>query len=198
MSNINIKYKNVFVHIPKCAGTSMEKVYFVGGGGHSSLDVCSKDHRFDEDYLKWTFIRNPFDRIASAYFKHFNIPNSKNDIGIKNNSFKEFIINIEKFIPIDYHYSKDHYKVYDVKKYAPQILPIDYYILSDNTEMDFIGKVENIQEDWKKLCKLLGVKQVKLPHINKTSNKQKYQKLYDNEMKNVIEKTYKYEIKRFY
>ena len=87
---INDKYEFVFVHIPKCAGTSVhnfiqkfdsEKGIFIGHVGHhlalGKLDYAHIPlfvlhehfpHEFEalQNYWSFAVVRNPFDRFASS------------------------------------------------------------------------------------------------------------------------------------
>lgn len=62
--------KCIFVHIPKTAGISISRSIFGNlGGGHTKirdyeLIFSAKDFN---NYFKFTFVRNPWDRIFSAY-----------------------------------------------------------------------------------------------------------------------------------
>jgi len=67
MSNVNNKYKNIFIHIPKNAGSSMEQLYYVGGSGHRTLKEIANNN--NKSFLPWAFVRNPYDKIVSLF--HF-------------------------------------------------------------------------------------------------------------------------------
>ena len=46
------------------------------------------------------------------------------------------------------------------------------YLLLDTypkSSLDFIGKYENLHDDWSELCKIIGICNIELPWINKTS-----------------------------
>lgn len=64
------KAKAIFVHIPKCAGISVNKALFDSiGGGHTTLDqyINIFPPALFKSYFKFTFVRNPWDRVVSAY-----------------------------------------------------------------------------------------------------------------------------------
>ena len=84
---INHKYKFIFVHIPKCAGSTME---FLGKKGllggkynkmisgwdernkvylqHCTILQFKKLYNIDvESYFTFTFVRNPWDRAVSDF-----------------------------------------------------------------------------------------------------------------------------------
>ena len=63
--------------------------------------------------------------------------------------------------------------------------------------MDFIGKFENINNDFSYVCKKLIGEQVELPHANKSSNNQNYKQYYDNYTKDLVSEFYYEDIKEF-
>ena len=68
--------KAIFVHIPKCAGCSLWKAllelnlkeieYF--GHGEAKLKKPFPYDNSYKNYFSFSFVRNPFDRLVSAFF----------------------------------------------------------------------------------------------------------------------------------
>jgi len=157
--------KHIFIHVPKCGGSSMENPTISwntkNGGGHATIsDYAAKVDI--NSYFKWSFVRNPYDRIISAFETCPEI--------------QQYILDFNEFIEI-------LYKNIDSVKSAKNIgwnaslsdlgLPvkrIHFYpmfpLLTYNDElcMDFIGRFENIHRDWETLCNMLNKPVIPLPH----------------------------------
>ena len=74
MSICNLENNVIFIHVPKTGGTSMEHNSFIGGGGHRDIRFYKRIFLLTfsglpawEDIFKFGFVRNPYDRLASAY-----------------------------------------------------------------------------------------------------------------------------------
>ena len=65
---INHKHKFIFIHINKCGGTSIDKVFSGKFRGHKkAFDYKKLNPKEFENYFKFTFVRNPWDRVVSFY-----------------------------------------------------------------------------------------------------------------------------------
>lgn len=61
---------------------------------------------------------------------------------------------------------------------------------------DYIGKVETLQEDFDKICKIIGVGQTTLANLNSSPHGD-YRDFYDEESKDFISKVHNKTIERF-
>ena len=167
------KYKTIFIHIPKTAGQSIES-YFLNLLGldwdtraplllmpnknkklgppylaHLKADEYVEKHYVSkeifDDYFKFAFVRNPWSRTVSFY-KYFNY-----DLLV---SFNFFVYSI---LPKLF---KTHYWFV-----CPQF---KYIMAGDKISVDFIGRVENLNHDFEKVCIELILDDKKLPHKNKS------------------------------
>ena len=68
MSRHNEELGAIFVHVPKAAGSSLSQLSWNRGNGHKTVaDFCQLlGPKFKSQFV-WAFVRNPFDRIVSAY-----------------------------------------------------------------------------------------------------------------------------------
>ena len=199
---IDHERKFIFVHIPKTAGTSMEfaladawnnrQKYFVGKNNylddrtpqnhkhrnrkvyttHFSIKEILEVHPEARNYFRVCFVRNTWDRLVSAYvYRHHHEATTHKR---KFKSLKDFIKN------------KNLHTNSQLK-----------FILGNNGKinMDFIGRYENLENDFKTVCDRIGI-QCQLPHYNFTKHEH-YSKYYDEETVDLVYKKYKKEISHF-
>lgn len=185
---ISHNYKYIFVHVPKCGGTSIESCLLALEGvkrpkmlsllpekiqNKYHLDSGTKGHAFHEEfditfrekYFSFTFVRNPFDKVASEY---------NWDPHFKNISFLEFLK------------TPKNRQIRHVNK---QVEFIDKHI-------DFIGRFENLQEDFETVCDIIEIPRQELPHKNKSKQKH-YTEYYDDETKQIVAELYAKDIEYF-
>jgi hypothetical protein len=196
---INHKYKCIFIHIPKCGGSSIEnaidgrdwwhinKPINIKCEKHFSAEKCKQQYsKYWEEYTKFTMVRNPYSLQVSWYFFK-NIYNHKM-------SFKEYVKN-EKINRISRYSGKFLDKKWN--KIMPDLLTSYEYISTNGAiELDFIGKIENLQEDFDIICDKIGIPHQQLPHKNKTKHKH-YTEYYDDETKQMVAERYAKDIEYF-
>jgi len=167
-----------FVHIPKCGGTTVRKLLDTGTTGHFSVRDFYEEHGF------WfSFIRNPFDRIASLYRHQYS--RDLRDLKTKDISFENwFYLTLVEDKRGEIH----NYKYWN---------PCYWWThFEDGTcPLDFIGKQENMEEDWEKLCEKIG-KNVILEQHNIT--RMPRDQVYTQDMKNWMHKFYKKDFDLWY
>lgn len=172
-------YQFIFVHILKTAGTSIEQLFCDFPTDqqdvafkHSGIDFYYQQFpREAAEYFKFTFVRNPWDRLVSQYqwrlFKRYQDPNQ---------SFAEWL--------------ESSYEMWQ----ESQLRMIS---INNEIKMDFIGKFENLQEDWHKICDILGVHNRTLPHLNDLSNRPHYTNFYHDHSRKLVAAGCRAEIEHF-
>ena len=201
---ISHKHKFIFVHVPKTGGTSIEALFYpprrpwktsyVGFHGwddknkiwmqHATIQQVNDLYMGDlSEYFKFGFVRNPWDRAVSdwmlfqtkTYRTSEPFVNYLNVMGV----FKRMLK------PVESDYRADH------------ILPqCDFLFDSENRPVDFIGRFENLQEDFNTVCDKIGIPRQQLPHKHKTKHKH-YTEYYDDETREIVAEKYAKDIEYF-
>ncbi|MEH0328599.1 sulfotransferase family protein [Campylobacter coli] len=182
------KYKCIFIHVPKVAGSSIERVIYqtdkwlVGHVKASDYTKFDKD-KFDS-YFSFGFVRNPYDRVVSAYHYLKNDSPDPRDIKwgrlhINNLTFEEFILSLQDEEFKEEILSKNHFS-------------FQYKYLCDknmNILVNFIGKFEKLDNDFKKILNILRRKD-SLVHINKSKHLN-YRDYYNSQTYKIIREIYR-------
>ncbi|ECQ7377204.1 sulfotransferase family 2 domain-containing protein [Campylobacter coli] len=182
------KYKCIFIHVPKVAGSSIERVIYqtdkwlVGHVKASDYTKFDKD-KFDS-YFSFGFVRNPYDRVVSAY--HYLKNDSPDPCDIKwgrlhinNLTFEEFILSLQDEEFKEEILSKNHFS-------------FQYKYLCDknmNILVNFIGRFEKLDNDFKKILNILRRKD-SLVHINKSKHLN-YRDYYNSQTYKIIREIYR-------
>jgi len=188
--------KSIFVHIPKAGGISIIKSLYgekTGGFGHPTYKRFLKLYgkkRFQE-YYKFTFVRNPWDRLYSAYCFL-----KKGGMSHQDKQFSEEVLSEFKSFEA---FVMQWLTTENIKSWV-HFIPQHTFLTNNNGELvvDFVGRFENFETDFKKISNHIGIKQA-LIHRNKTKDKMlsHYREVYTQEMKEKVEQLYKKDIDLF-
>ena len=199
---IHHKHKCIFIHINKCAGTSVslaldmlqvhisaellfsDELYndkqFTGWRGWESGQRRNEHNwmplddvrKFWHDYFKFTVVRNPWERVVSDYYYCQKIGINSADV-----TFKEEVERTAQ----------------DTSRWKSPCL--DWITIDGENQMDMVLRFENLQQDFKTLCERLNVTAT-LEHKNMTEHKH-YTEYYDDETKQIVAEKYAKDIEYF-
>ncbi|MDQ0316195.1 sulfotransferase family 2 domain-containing protein [Amorphus orientalis] len=194
---ISHEYKCIFIHIPRCGGTSVETL--MAGGDWWDLSPETKHltarqakslySEHWDDYFKFSIVRNPFARMISClkYADHFGIELDGNDIDLfgYHQKFGQHII-----------LEHDHrfYRREDLL--SPSHLPNQVYGNILDADLDHIGQLEAIDETLLILTKELGLDVSRLETTEKSNPPISTDALSD-ETKSSIAQLYARDLERF-
>jgi chondroitin 4-sulfotransferase 11 len=179
----------IFVHIPKTGGTSISKALFGAEFGHCTVDHYEifSPERF-HNYFKFGFVRNPWDRLLSAYkfLKKggmYSADKTWSDIYLSEfENFEHFVLSL-----------KNKRKANGILRgthFIPQYKFVCDYKLK--VKLDFLGRFENIDLDFDFINSKLGLYS-QLKHLNK-SNNASYCEFYSDEMIKIVSQVYREDI----
>ena len=177
------KHKAFFFHIQKTGGTSMQTAWGWNRknpppGQHWMPSRTRKEfgQRIWNEFFKFTFVRNPWDRLVSFYC-YWDL----RDVFEPGTNFEDFVLDIVK-----------RNKHEAGKRHCPSCIKC----LQDPECFDFIGRFENLKEDYEYVCDQIGAEKCTLPHIHK-SKRTHYSHYYDDELKEIVARKYCDDIKYF-
>jgi hypothetical protein len=204
---IDHKNKAIMIHIDKCAGTSICNYFKAYKGGHSNWSKYKEVFPDAWDtYFKFTFVRNPWDRVVSSLYWHlyhteveFYNSRRKRRIGARDikrqELYREWIQNFNHFLRDD-----DCLPRIIRSKHNKKFNPCYKYIYDKdmNLMVDFIGKYETINEDMMRIQSILGLPIETIPHNNSLKEKRPhYSAFYNEENIEIIRDLYSTDIEMF-
>lgn len=164
---ISHKYKFIFIQIPKTGTSSIKAVLnpFIEGNTFDAIrhaDYAEIARSYPNqliEYFKFSFVRNPWDRIVSYYFFQKKRGKINNKL-----TFEDFLLAPGGSV---------------VKPQCDWVHQLNSY--------SFVGRFENFQEDFDIVCEKIGIPRKELPHENETKHKH-YTEYYNDKMREIVAK----------
>ena len=183
------KHKFISIAIPKTGTSSIHKAFsdlndesllivrknkYQKGRANLSMykhikgiDLKKQIKNYDE-YFKFAFIRNPWDRVVS-WFKYY---------GYEMDSEWLSRSNLEDY-PKFFWYNQS-----------------EWLFEGSSLIVNYIGRFENLQQDFDTVCDKIGIDRQPLPHKNATNHKH-YTEYYDDETREIVAEKYAKDIDYF-
>jgi len=204
----------LFIHVPKTGGTTISKIlgipnektlnpkdlvsqrrYLVGDLGlheklrHLTYDEILEGHFFPkktiDSYFKFGFVRNTWDRFISGYC---------HDMGVWYPNITDHRFGVEDL---------ERYLHQEVNQFfwRPQVR---YIYSGGRCAMDFVGRFENMESDWIRLCDMIGLKSqtkslirvIRVRHGSKRRHKD-YRRYFNDDTRKFVAKIYQEDIETF-
>ena len=167
--------RSIFIHVPKCAGTSIEKT--LGGrefGGHSyATSIREKYSREWERYYKFSIVREPLSRFSSAYRY------------LKERRYHKALSNDKIILSRDINDYIQNYFLKDSVLHLQQ--QVNFICDGDKILVDTYP-FEDLENSWKTILMKLNQHYKPLPTMNKSKD---YTITYDRDSLNILEEVYK-------
>ncbi|MDD5138672.1 MAG: sulfotransferase family 2 domain-containing protein [Verrucomicrobiales bacterium] len=180
------EHRCIFVHIPKCAGISVVKSLFGDFDcGHASLrryQIMFGPEEFSR-YFKFTIVRNPFDRLVSAFLFMKQGGLHEKDRRWADRKFSRFDT-FDAFV-------KGWVNTHNVVR-ALHFRPQSHFIcLAKNRPgLDFTGYFENLEADFAFICRKLHFNVPLLEANRNPARKKNYQEYYTDESRRIVAEVY--------
>lgn len=202
--------KLIFIHIPKCAGSSIETyfgarpfdwkvadydkltgwcprtgIHLQHATARQLLDFGLVDPGTWDEYFKLAVVRNPWDRALSGFLW------MKKAIA-KNGAFEDYLTGTGEFRelfddPASHRYRGDHTR--------PQC---DFLEIRENIAVDYVARVETLKKDMKEVFRRLGIRGGPLPHEKQGARPYShYSRFYTDKYKELVQRFYSRDIRRF-
>lgn len=188
---IAYKHKFIFIHIPRTGGSSIN---------FALSKICDKDDIIRRDdtrhntamqikaevgdatwnsCFKFAFVRNPWEAVLSEYFYILKRAKPKGR--------KEY----EKYTDFNHYLTSSKGKLILFHSMCD-------YIVDKNGKIavDFVGRFENLEEDFKQILQKIDLQNMSLPHENATSHSH-YSEYYNERAKQIVAEKFKKDIKMF-
>ena len=185
------KKKIIFVHIPKTAGISLVKSIFgdVTLESHRSVSFYKQvfGNRYS-DFFTFTIVRNPWDRLYSAY-KFLE----KGGVNIHDKNAFETHLSIYKDFEDFVLKGLNEKIIWEIMHFIPQ-----YEFVCDNNReiiVDYVGQFENLNKSVDKINNILK-SEFELDHHNK-NDKKDYKDTYTTKMIEKVHQVYQKDIDIF-
>jgi len=199
---ISYDHNIIFVHIPKCAGSSIESFFI-----KNSKTACDlvPDCEVSADWCDF--------KLPCEGPQHYTISTirsilcSRNQQNLYDEMFKFAVVRNpwSRMVSESIYLSNTFKADYDIKTLCKMdyvgnhrfdINQIDFISINNNIEMDYVVKFENLNQSLDLLAGRLSVDNVKLPHTNKSNHKH-YTEYYDDETKQMVAERYAKDIEYF-
>jgi hypothetical protein len=208
-----LRYNFLFVHIAKTGGTSIRATlnrYRWRDPYYIPAAICSRissftGHRIGcklprhakviaasemlpreifQQLFKFAFVRNPWDLQVSSYH---HIRRERPHLLAGYDDFESFL-----------RYKLDPARTYQYHIDTSIALQSEYLVdLRGNVIVDYIGRFENLERDFREACKRIGIKSPHLVHRRKAAKRVDYRNYYNDETAELIAEHFKRDIDLF-
>ncbi len=186
---------NYFVHVPKTGGISVRRALPEDGVKvvtHTSGPFQILERLGDDagSRFVFAFVRNPWDRIVSAFYYLLAGGTNKLDLaagrrlrGLSGGDFKRFVgvCEEDRDILVQTHLRPQHEWLCD---------------RGGNLHADFVGRFESLEMDFGRACAAMGLPVRELPHVNRSEHRP-YREHYDASTRDAVARIYERDIELF-
>lgn len=174
----------VFIHINKTGGSSIEHALSLCFEHKTARQKRAElgERRWREAF-KFSFVRNPWDKVASHYF--YRVKTNQTGLGDNPIPFNEWV---------ELAYGRRDPRYHDKPR---MFMPQSEWLCDEEGRLmvDFVGHFENLESDFAVVCDRIGVN-ASLPHLKRSGNHD-YRRLYDDHTRDIVARVFASDLERF-
>lgn len=191
---VSAKYQLIYLRVPKVANTSIRRA--LSDGVRKRVVIRQLARRYP-DHLSFTFVRNPWDRLVSTWSEKIRAAGVNNDHFI-DGVHREFVkmgFPFRAEMPFR-EFAEFACSVADEK--TEKHLKSQCYFVARGGEVtaDFVGRIESMPEDWRRLCDRIGVP-IELKHLKSSSRRSQYRDYYNDALRDRVADRYREDVEMF-
>lgn len=170
-------HKCIFLHVPKCGGTSIESYLreHASALGHlpePGLDLTLRREGLAQvlnrypDYFVFTFVRHPFDRLVSTWRHSLRGIGPYYDRPVHELSFAEYVrVAAEGRVAEQSAFDRYHLLPQVAFIPGPPLSALFGVPLLPEIACGFTGRFERLDDDFREVCRRLGIAEHALPRL---------------------------------
>ena len=198
---LNHRHRCIYVHIPKTAGNSINRIFGVAWENHKDLRRYREEMTAEQfaSYFKFAVVRNPWDRLLSDYnYQRKKSRPAETKLGLFTVArdvrvFRDWVTTVlgnpHQFSPESWGGEVSP----GLHRWSPQV---DWISLERKIAVDRVLRIENLGQSFPTLCAALQLPPQRLPHRNRRLHWH-YSWYYDPITRDIVGDYYRRDIETF-
>ncbi len=198
----------LFINIPKCASISTKRMFKLSlvtdPLWHCPWEQAQEilGNEVTDNYFKFTLVRNPWERVVSAWKMFEQHKFRKQSRSYSLSEFLDVVTDSSIGYEANYRTLKERpsweQSIENIRHHTLPAMHSYYGLVNRKNEIitDYVGQFEHLQNDLAIVADKLGVRFDKVPHTNRTRHGS-YTEYYDDSCRETVSRYFKSDIDAF-